>query len=383
MDDEVEIFHVLSGKQFRITNEVYRVLLALKSFKSVRQLKKLFGTKFSEDILVDALVTLEINGIIITNNSNESFNVLQSVGLFGFKPHNQSELGKTVILGIPYGNGNGIDNNCSLYPHSIRSYLRGQNAILDSTFNSKIGHQVISRQIDFQGLTKKVFNDDIKDWGDLHFSRMEDTSVSFNKIYEATKEILKRECVPFFLGGDHSITYPILKATQEKYTNLIVFQFDAHRDIYENRVDAFSIKRRLPHHGNFILNCIKLPKLKRIYQFGIRGLTSLSQRDFKKLEVIYESELNDFDASKLFLDKNAPIYITFDIDFLNPSIAPGTATPVPGGLSFEETCGLFSKLLTGRRIVGVDIVEINPKKDLDSRTLQLSAQVILALLNFT
>jgi len=165
-------------------------------------------------------------------------------------------------------------------------------------------------------------------------------------------------CVPIFVGGDHGVTYPILKGISKKSDNIIVVQFDAHSD-YIAEYDEYP-------HGSVMNEISKLESVEKIIHFGLRGNLN-SQPAIQKsiqdgnLVVSY----NDIKAKFLeVLDtvKNKKIYISFDIDFLNPSVAPATNCPEPGGPSYEETLEYLKSIVCfSKDIVGIDFVEYNPK----------------------
>ena len=169
------------------------------------------------------------------------------------------------------------------------------------------------------------------------------------------------------VGGDHSITLPLLRALSKFHgTKLSLIHFDAHLDTYPA---AWGCEY---HHGSFLRHVVEdgLVDSKQCLQVGIRGpLAGSDDLDFVKkyglkvatMDDIRRGSLSDFLATLPVFDK-LPTYITFDIDCLDPSCAPGTGTPVPGGLTTYETQQIL-RALKVKNLVGADIVEVSPPFD--------------------
>lgn len=169
------------------------------------------------------------------------------------------------------------------------------------------------------------------------------------------------------VGGDHSITLPLLRALSKHHgSKLSLIHFDAHLDTYPA---AWGCEY---HHGSFLRHVVEegLVDSKQCLQVGIRGpLAGSDDLDFVKkygltvatMDDIRRGSLSDFLATLPVFDK-LPTYITFDIDCLDPSCAPGTGTPVPGGLTTYETQQIL-RALRVKNLVGADLVEVSPPFD--------------------
>lgn len=178
------------------------------------------------------------------------------------------------------------------------------------------------------------------------------------------------------LGGDHYITFPILKAYAEKFGPLGVIHFDAHSDLWPDddltRID----------HGTMMYKAVKtgLVDPKRSVQIGIRTTTE----DYLGIHVIDAREVHEkgtaaavAKAKEIVGDK--PTYLTFDIDALDPSVAPGTGTPVWGGLHSWQAAAMLRDL-AGINMVGGDIVEVSPPYDTTGATAIAGAHVAYELI---
>ena len=158
---------------------------------------------------------------------------------------------------------------------------------------------------------------------------------------------------PISLGGDHSITHPIVRAFAQKYRDLSVLHFDAHPDIY----DSYQGNRN--SHASPFARIMEQKLVKRLVQVGIRTFTSDQREQVRKFGV--ESvEMRNLTPG-LQLEFDGPVYISFDVDALDPAFAPGVSHREPGGLSTRQAIDLIQRLKGN--VVGADIVEFNPRMD--------------------
>ncbi len=158
---------------------------------------------------------------------------------------------------------------------------------------------------------------------------------------------------PISLGGDHSITYQIVRAFARKYKDLSILHFDAHPDLYDN------YQGNRNSHASPFARIMEQKLVKRLVQVGIRTFTAHQREQVRKFNV--ESiEMHNL-TSNLQLEFDSPVYISFDIDALDPAFAPGVSHREPGGLSTRQAIDLIQRLKG--QVVGADIVEFNPRMD--------------------
>ena len=178
-----------------------------------------------------------------------------------------------------------------------------------------------------------------------------------NNIYIATKTVLDMGKFPILLGGEHSITYGALKAIKEKIGTFGVVQFDAHADLRDEYMDSkwshASVMRRA-------VDDLGLPLL----QLGNRAFCLEEYEARKKFNVhSFDAEFlarNPIPQNLLPEDFPENIFITFDVDGLDPSIMPNTGTPVAGGLQWYQALDLARASLENRKLIGFDVVELAP-----------------------
>ena len=185
--------------------------------------------------------------------------------------------------------------------------------------------------------------------------------IVINELQKLTQSVSSKNKIPVILGGEHSITYGavngIFKGLELKNKNEIgILQIDAHADLrekYENEV----------HSHASVMYLLSEEKYK-IVQCGVRALSKEEANNRRKFQITSYSVEEINKSSELSLPENFPkkIYISFDLDGLDPSIMPATGTPVPGGLGFNESLELIQKLIKDREIVGFDVVELSPIK---------------------
>jgi len=233
---------------------------------------------------------------------------------------------------------------------------------------------------------QRKFTDSLKvaDIGDCPIVPI-DVKKSYQAIEKYFGKLLSLNKKFISVGGDHSTTLPILRALKKKYKKpLALIHFDAHLDTYPA---AWGMEF---HHGSFLRHAVEenLVNPKKLFQFGIRGpLTGADDLAFAKKKGLTSYTVTDLREGdlKACVEKankaigNDLVYITFDVDSLDPAYAPGTGTPVIGGLTTYETQKILRALkLPG--LVGGDIVEVSPPYDHSDITSLAAVDVMFEML---
>ena len=199
-------------------------------------------------------------------------------------------------------------------------------------------------------------------WNDLGDFEIDD----YFDIEKITSKNLKTNQALITLGGDHSITYPILKAFNKVYGPVDILHIDAHCDLYDEfEGDKYS-------HACPFARIMENKLAKRLVQVGIRTLSTHQKEQAEKygVEMI---QMKDFDLAQLPSFEN-PIYLSLDIDSLDPAFAPGVSHHEPGGLSTRELLHIIQGINVP--ILGADIVEYNPTRDCNEMTAMVSAKLL-------
>ncbi len=211
------------------------------------------------------------------------------------------------------------------------------------------------------------------DYGDCFFDwgRKEDFPATLER---HASEIISSGAEMISMGGDHYISYPLLKAHAKKHGALALVHFDAHRDVEVDnggRID----------HGTMFGYAVRegLIDPRKSVQLGIR--TTFAGETTMGFRIIYADEWHDTSAdniAKIVTDRvgASKAYLTFDIDCLDPSAAPGTGTPIPGGITYHQAASVIRKL-TKINFVGMDMVEVSPPYDHAEITSGAAAGLIM------
>ena len=240
---------------------------------------------------------------------------------------------KLAILGIRYDDNSSFTKGAADAPPQIRAALR-----------SDAWNLTTENGTDLSG--DSVFFDA----GDIEPVPGSDM---FTLIENSVHTLIADGLSPISLGGDHSITYPIVRAFARKFNNLSVVHFDAHPDLYDN------YQGNRNSHASPFARIMEQRLVKRLVQVGIRTFTAHQREQVRRfgVESIEMHQLTD----RLQLEFDSPVYISFDIDALDPAFAPGVSHREPGGMSTRQAIDLIQRLQG--KVVGADIVEFNPRMD--------------------
>lgn len=196
---------------------------------------------------------------------------------------------------------------------------------------------------------------------------------SLKRIEEVTIELLQKGKKVFALGGEHLVSFPLIKAYSKFYPDLAVIQFDAHADLRPDYLgESFS-------HATVMRKVTGLIGTGNLFQLGIRSATR-EEMEYAVLNTnMYLNQLSSAIEEVKSKLKGRKVYITLDIDVLDPAFAPGTGTPEAGGFSSRE---LFEVLLVLKDldIVGFDLVEISPPYEQNDNTSLLGAKILREVL---
>jgi agmatinase len=238
-----------------------------------------------------------------------------------------------TVVGIPYDENSSFMRGPALAPARIREVLHSGSANLCSEGGIDLG-------------TEPRFHD----LGDLELA---DGAAALGQIEKTIESLLERGVHVLSLGGDHAITYPILRAYGKRYDKLNILHLDAHPDLY----DEYEGNRS--SHACSFARIMEENLAERLVQVGIRTMNPHQRTQAERfgVEVI---EVRNWQP-ETGLDFEGPLYLSLDLDVLDPAFAPGVSHHEPGGLSTRDVLRLIQSLRAP--IVGADIVEFNPRRD--------------------
>lgn len=251
------------------------------------------------------------------------------------------------LFGLPTDINSSFERGAAAGPAAIREALWSERGNFSSESGLAIGVDIA-----------------LVDGGDLPLS--EDTASDDRLIRDHVAGILADGGVPFAFGGDHAVSVPLVAAVAAVHGPVSILHFDAHPDLY----DDFEGNPR--SHASPFARIMEQGLAARLVQVGIRTLNCHCAEQAKRfgVEII---GMRGFAPDKVpVLD--GPLYISIDLDGIDPSEAPGVAHPEPGGLTVREVLAVLDRQTS--RIVGVDIVELNPARDNGGVTAILAAKLV-------
>lgn len=257
--------------------------------------------------------------------------------------------GTPVLLGIPFDANSSWLRGAAGAPPIIRVAFRSDSSNLWTETGIDLGTEGLYR-----------------DAGDLKFTFDE----PFTEIERRVGELLDEGLRPVCLGGDHSVTLPIIRAFGKRIPGLTILHFDAHPDLYDelegNRMSHACPFARIMEEG----------AARRLIQVGIRTMNGHQREQAKKfgVEVIEMRALPALERMKV----DGPIYISFDMDVLDPACAPGISHREPGGMTVREAIAHIHAI--SGNVVGADIVEFNPAQDHTQLTAMVAAKLLKEIL---
>ncbi|HEY3051804.1 MAG TPA: agmatinase [Thermoanaerobaculia bacterium] len=222
---------------------------------------------------------------------------------------------------------------------------------------------------------KKIvrWNTEAKKLGRKRVAAVNKISDAVNEwVYEQTRSLLDDRKMPVVLGGDHSVPFGAMRAYADDYPAMGILHLDAHADL-RDAYEGFTWS-----HASIFHNVMtKLPKVSKLVQVGVRDLGHTESRMIEqsngRIVTFFDSDLAAAKeegtpfariADQIIAQLPDDVYLSWDIDGLDPTLCPGTGTPVPGGLLWNEAIGLLRAIKrSGKRIVGLDLCEVSPGDD--------------------
>ena len=255
-----------------------------------------------------------------------------------------------TLLGAPWDLSSSFQRGAAEAPPLIRAALH---SLSSNTFNER-GDDVAAPGV-------------LADAGDLALGS--DPATARVEIEQAVRNILSAARKPLVIGGDHSITYPVLRAFEGR--SLTVIHFDAHGDIYdEYDGDRFS-------HACPFARVMEEGLAVRLIQVGIRTLTTHQREQSAKFGTEVFGPDRWREALPVVSALRGDVYVSLDLDVLEPMLAPGLSHPEPGGLSVRDVLDVLSELET--IVAGADVVEYNPRNDVRDLTARVAAKFVKEL----
>jgi arginase len=255
---------------------------------------------------------------------------------------------RVALLGVPYDASSSYQRGSAGAPVLIREALW-----------SEAGNTWAETGID---LRESGLDDD----GDLWFSDREPGGEARARIEQAVHSILDSGRRPLLLGGDHSITYPAVRGLRSHYPRLGILHLDAHPDLYhEFQGDPYS-------HACPFARIMEEGLADRLVQVGIRTMTGHQREQAQRFRVEVTEMRSWREGAPVRFE--SPVYLSLDLDVLEPGLAPGVTHREPGGLTVRQVLAIIHALEAP--LVGADVVELNPVNDASGLTAGVAAKLV-------
>ncbi len=273
-----------------------------------------------------------------------------------------------AILGVPFDEGTTAVAGSRYGPRELR----------ENSMEYVVDHSDLEDGFYYIDGDKRVLKG--RRWADCGDVPVSPTlpGLTFERVTKAVRTILAKKAFPVILGGDHSISFPVVRA-YDHLPALTVVHFDAHLDTWDSSPGSVA-------HSTPMRHIAGLPFVKKLIHIGQRGLANdggaveNSRRFGATILTSEQIHRRGVEWTVQQIPSAEHIYISLDVDVLDPSITPGTGTWEPGGLTFYQMSDLLTGLQAKGRVVGMDVVEVTPDRDSSGRTAQTAVRLILDLL---
>lgn len=262
------------------------------------------------------------------------------------KPYEEADI---VIVGAPFDSTTSFRPGARFGPKAMRCLSEGL-----ETYSP--------------GLHRDLTEENIFDAGDIELP-IGDTEKTLRKIEDTITKIIADDKFPFLLGGEHLVSLGAVRALAKKHPDLHIIHFDAHADL---RDEYLGVKLS---HASVMRRCWDLLGDGRIYQFGIR---SGDREEFEWSKGHTELKLFNFQDLIEIVEnlRGYPIYLTIDLDILDPSVLPGTGTPEAGGVEYVELLREVREVTGRSNLVGCDMVELAPAIDPSDMSTMVAGKLL-------
>ena len=261
-----------------------------------------------------------------------------------------SETGRTIrLIGLPTDSHSSFMRGAAAAPSAIRAALRLDHSNMVAECGLEVGRDIL-----------------LEDAGDLP---LDETAADVDRIAAAAQDAAREGVVPVFLGGDHMVTNPIVTGLAAVHGPVNILHVDAHPDLYDDfDGDPFS-------HASPFARIMEKGLASKLVQVGIRTMNAHCREQAERFGVQIV-EMREFSPERVPIPAG-PLYVSIDLDGLDPACAPGVSHHEPGGLSTRDLLAVLHRI--DRPIVGADIVELNPSRDINGMTATVAAKLVKEL----
>lgn len=253
------------------------------------------------------------------------------------------------LIGLPTDSRSSFLRGAAAAPSAIRSALLSDHSNLATERGLELGEDIA-----------------LDDHGDLE---LEEASGDVGRIIDCAANSARDGATPIFIGGDHFVTYPAVAGLAAVHGPLNILHFDAHPDLYDN------FEGNPLSHASPFARIMESGYARRLVQVGIRTLNRHCREQAQRFgaEIV---PMGDFESAAVPIP-DPPLYVSIDLDALDPAFAPGVSHHEPGGLSVRDILAVLHRI--PGRIIGADVVEYNPVRDVNGITAMVAAKLVKEL----
>lgn len=358
-----------AGPRVTLRGASLRVVEKFAVPQLVEHVVEAFSASAEREVIVAAIERLIDAGVLV-DESRAEWETAARVGLFGTPVVSvRSALAgeaDVIVVGVPFDGGVTYRPGARFGPQGIRSVSR---SVFQAAEPPRGMHDPVRGKRVMESVRVRDVGDILPDPGGGGRRQLDDARVLAGRVAGAGKLLVA-------LGGDHSISAPLIAGVADSVGSIGVLHFDAHHDFSH---PASGDMKGL-HHGNFLNWSAGDDRVAHIVQCGIRQLTSVDPETLDSHHVWPGRTWVDAGAESLLrtIAADIPWYVTVDVDVIDPAHMPATGTPLPGGVRWGELIDVLVAVLGSRRVVGIDVVEFLPDGH-DAPGLEISALLVHAV----
>lgn len=361
--DVYEISNLVTGAKCEINHDILMLLRYCDDYKNMSEICSKFSIEKADVLELIEHLSPDFMSVSAYATNTRKGNVdrkrVKTETTFFDVPDIGDQVYELGFLGLPYDGSTLSTKGSSSSPQILRKMTSGMTTYYNNIYDECVEYRPSYLSGQLQSAC---------DIGDVYVNHGESVNTFHDRVTAVYSDILNNQVNKIIaIGGDHSVTYPILRCFNEK---IVLVHIDAHYDAICD--DSGHI-----NHANYVRYARELPHIEKIIQVGVREPKTPQINDDGLIQIrVEELRNNSFDGLlKQHLMPESNLYLSIDIDVLDPQIAPGTGCKVSFGLAKNELIEVV-KSCFGYNVVGIDVVEVNPLVDNNNKTLYNVIDVI-------
>lgn len=382
-NSKIVVLNILTGRCLSVASYIEELLSFCKTARNEEEVVAFLSKVDMAPEYINITISSLLKKKILVAEENDIFidTIPAHPTLWGSKSSIKSDT-KIVILGAPFGLGNFEDTRCKDFPMYLRKYVwryYSSRKLVDNM--NQLNPMIVGSGFNFFNFKERICRDSIADIGDVMFFCGETSDMFYFRLEKISKSIFQNSLIPICIGGDHSITLPIIAALNELGNPFIVLHFDAHADMKNGIVMKLHecLGKKLVNHANVINRILEFHNVVHVYQIGVREPFLYDDKKITRIDtcdIMNRTKfLNDLISTCM------PIYITFDVDYFDVSLSSGTASILPNGGDYDSTFKFLAEILKHKCVLGMDIVEANPALDIRNITTLLVNNLLMQIIS--